>query len=541
MKKIWKGLAAGVLSLSLAVTSAWALTPAQLGDILEEKYAGEIPAGVWKETTVEGMLKALGDRFTRYLSPEKYADFLGEMSETGEDGPSVTAVLEDGRIGAVELRTFGPDTYEILKQAVVNMDDSVDKWIVDVRGNSGGSLKATVDAVSVFTGGGQLAYLRDKADKVYVSKGSNGSQTMDPVIVLVDSHTASGGELFAADVRDCRAGLVIGGRTYGKGVAQTAFTKEEYPEAFADGSALLVTTGRLFSQGYVSNNMIGVLPHIVVEDALAPRVARLLCAASPLGNKEGYLRIHLGGWRWYVSLAQARTDMEAFRALLEALPPQAEVYQGVGTDWMETSADLVAAAEMVDGYTPRTFADVASSSPYAEAINALKTYGIIQGNENGDFLPKEGLDRATLCALLAQAMNYPQTEGEPAFSDTPAEAWYTPYVNTLSALGIVNGYDDGLFHPNDPIPHQQFMTILARVAANVNQLSYASLQTGPSEEELASGRYDAFDPWARSGAWLLDGAWHADVTAIDPKGVTLREEAAYDLWSMLAVMGIVEK
>lgn len=537
MKKSFKRLAAGVLSLSLAVSSAWALTPGQLGDILKEKYAGDIPAGVWRETTVEGMLDALGDRFTRYLSPEEYAAFLGEMSETGSEGPSVTAALEKGRIGAVELRAFGPDTYETLKKAVVNMDDSVDKWIIDVRENRGGGLKDTVDAASVFTGGGQLAFLRDKGDKVYVSKAASGSQTMDPVIVLVSGHTASGGELFAADVRDCRAGLVIGSRTYGKGVAQTAFTKAEYPEAFADGSALLVTTGRLFSEGFVSHNMMGVLPHLTVEDALAPQVARLLCAAAPVGDKSGHLRVHLAGWRWYVNLAQA--DGDALRALLEALPPQAEVYQGTASSWQKTTAAQVAASQKVAGYTPRTFGDVSADSPYADAINALKTYGIVQGDQNGNYLPKVTLDRATLCALLAQAMNYPQTAGA-AFADTPADAWYTPYVNTLSALGIVNGYDDGLFHPNDPIPHQQFMAILARIAANTNQLSYAAFQTGPSAEELASGKYDAYDPWARSGAWLLDGAWHADVTAIDPKGPTLREEAAYDLWSMLAVMGLVE-
>ena len=180
-----------------------------------------------------------------------------------------------------------------------------------------------------------------------------------------------------------------------------------------------------------------------------------------------------------------------------------------------------------------------ADSPYADAINALKTYGILKGDEKGSLNPTSGLDRASLCALLAQAMNFPKPTAAPAFADTPADAWYTPYVTTLSAMGIVNGYDDGLFHPNDPIPHQQFMTILARIVASVNATSYAAMEVGPDEADLASGNYAAYDPWAVKGAWLLDGAWHAEAKAIDPKAVTTREEAAYDLWSALSTMGLL--
>lgn len=534
-----KKLLALVLAAGLMVTSALALTPEQLGTILRENYAGEIPARVWQEDTVEGMLSALGDPFTHYYTAQEYAQFQSLLTEEGAGGPTAQVERAD-RVGRVRLSVFGQDTYHILKTGVESLDGQVDYWLVDLRGNGGGELRASIDAASVFTGGGRMAYLRDRTGQLYGGTAVDKSLTIDPAVALVDGWTASGAELFAAAVRDRRAGVVVGSRTYGKGVAQTALTQAEYPEAFADGSALLLTTERLFSSSFVSNNIVGVIPHLLVEDDYTQRVGLLLCGPSPRGNTQGFVRLVLGGWRWDVDPQAAQADPQAAQALLEAVPPTATLYLGTGgTDgWRTATPADAAAAWGLDGYSPRAFPDVAAS-PYAQAINALKTYDILKGDQNGNFNPGQGLTRASLCALLAQAMRYPMSSAAPAFADTPADAWYTPYVTTLSAMGIVNGYDDGLFHPDDPIPHQQFMAILSRIVADTHHTSWGAFQAGPDQETLDTGDYAAYDPWAVKGAWLLDGAWHAPARDIDPRAVTTREEAAYDLWSALTVIQVL--
>ncbi len=539
MKKFPRRLAAFGLSALLLCTSAAALTPQELGDILKNEYAGEIPARVWEQTTVEDMLSALGDPFSRYYTAQEYAKFQETLSGAGEDGPTVSVSAQGDR-GSIRIRVFGEDTYELIRSGI-EQNGGVDHWIVDVRGNRGGALKATADALSAFAGGGHLIYLRDKDDKLYVAKSDNSKLTIHPAIVLVDGQTASAGELYAAGIRDRQRGLVIGERTYGKGVAQSAFDKDgPYGAAFADGSALLLTTERVFSDSKTSNNIIGVLPHLAVDAGQAENVAKLLCADAPMGNTSGYLRLHLARWRWYVKTDEAKADPGALKALLEALPPQALLYAGTGgaAGWKAVTPAEAAASLGVAGFTSRAFPDVADS-PYADAINCLKTYGILKGDEKGSFNPTSGLDRASLCALLAQAMNFPKSTAAPAFADTPADAWSTPYVTTLSAMGIVNGYDDGLFHPNDPIPHQQFMTILSRIVASINTTTAAAMEVGPDEAALASGDYAADDPWAVKGAWLLNGSWHAEARDIDPKAVTTREEAAYDLWSALSTLGLI--
>lgn len=530
-----KKLLALALAAAVSVTSALALTPQELGTILKNEYAGDIPQQVWSQTTAEGMLSALGDPFSHYYSAQEYADFLREVEAGGGQTPGNVYKTENG-VGWVTLNSFEDSQLSQWVQST-----PADRWVVDLRANAGGELRAAVEAMSLFAGGGSLVYLRDKDGKLYGAKRQENSYTtIRPAIVLVGGRTASAGELFAATLRDRQRGLLIGSRTYGKGVAQSAFDakSEAYGSYFADGSALLLTTNLAFSDGLISNNIIGVLPHLMVEDAMVEPVARLLRDDGPSGSTVGWLRLHMARWRWYVDLSTA--DPAALQALLEALPPQTQLYLGQGgsEDWRAATAVEVATRQSLWGYTPRQFPDVAAS-PYADAINALKTYGILKGDQNGNYNPSASLTRASLCALLAQAMGYPMSKAAPAFADTPADAWYTPYVTTLSALGIVNGYDDGLFHPDDPIPHQQFMTILARIIASTNHASWSALKAGPDEAALASGDYAAYDPWAVTGAWLLDGTWHKDARDIDPRATTTREEAAFDLWSALSTMGLL--
>lgn len=437
------------------------------------------------------------------------------VSGAGEN----TYRLEQGRLGVVTIPAFTGESYDTLSKAVTGNDAAVEEWLLDLRGNQGDELSAAADCLSVFLGGGDMLYLRDGAGTVTVNKAEGQVLTADPVIVLVDGKTLGAAELFAASVRDGRAGLVIGSRTGGKGTAQTPKGEQ-----------------KTFSGGFNNHDVLGVLPHLMVEDAAAPQVARLLRTKAP-AVADGWFRFELGGWRWYVDLASA--DKEALGALLEAIPPQSALELGVSGEWSAvTLANLM--AKYAPEHAPRTFADAAGSG-YRDAINALKCYGILQGDEMGNFNPKATLDRATLCALLAQAMHYPQTPGTPAFADTPADKWYTPYVNTLSAMGIVNGYDDGLFHPDDPIPHEQFMLILSRMVAGANHMSYVAFQLGPTQEELDRGTYSLYSSWAVNGAWLLDGCWHTPAWAIDPKGPTTREEAAYDLWSALAHIGVLPR
>ena len=193
----------------------------------------------------------------------------------------------------------------------------------------------------------------------------------------------------------------------------------------------------------------------------------------------------------------------------------------------------------------RAFSDTAGT-PYQQEIDTLGAFGVVSGSGDGSYQPNQTLDRASLCALLVKAMRYPMADGQISFADVPAGAWYAPYVDTLYEMGLVNGYDDGLFHPNDPITHEQFLVLMARVAKWLDMGCYEmSLPDGvygnrvPSAAALAM-EFGSFAAWAREPVWLSSTfAWTRDFSGIDPQAATTRAEAAAALFNLFWSSGLL--
>lgn len=462
--------------------------------------------------------------------------------------PATTTSLLDGHIGYITCTTFGEETEGHFVEGIQANDAAADRWIVDLRGNGGGSVSAAVQAAGIFAGQGNLVYLRDKAGNYAAEPREEGELTIDPVITLVDGGTASASEIFASVIRDQRAGIVIGSRTYGKGVAQILLDETNYPGSFTEGDALKVTAYRYFSLNGTTADRVGVIPDLLVDDAYTADVAYLLSAAAPKGDTSGLLRMDLK-WRWYVDLdtATSETGKPAFTALLEALPPQTPLWLGTGgTDgWTVVTVDMLVQKYGLDSYTPRTFTDV-SDSDYADAINTLAAYRIVSGSGDGTFRPQDTLTRAEFCALLAQAL-HDSRQGDTGFADVPADAWYAPSLNALTAMGLISGYSDGLFHPDDPMDHQQFLTIMGRLA---DYLSMNFHEAAKTEHSAALGDYWTWAGWSRESMWLLDGSqknifgqtlsllW-APLGEIEPTALTTREEAAAMVYNLFAVIGLL--
>lgn len=462
--------------------------------------------------------------------------------------------LVDGHIGYISCTSFGEETYGHFTDAVEELGDYADRWVVDLRDNSGGYSQAAADAAGVFTGAGPQAMLRGR-DSAYYGFFSEGEvSTMYPAILLVNEGTASAAEQMAASIRDGEAGLIIGGRTYGKGVAQTLVDQSVEPGMFADGDAVRITSYRFFSNEGVTNDKIGVLPHLMVADEYVDSVAYLLCQPSPGSGNEGYLRLNLGSWRWFVSLDQALNAGEgawrpAFIELLEALWPDAEVYLGAGNgEWEQVTAGEVAERYGLEEYQVRGFDDV-KDSPYQYALDLLKTYGILQGDEHGNFDPTGELTRAQLCALLSQAIHY-EVEGESGFLDVAADAWYAPAVNAMSELGFIQGDGAGYFRPDEVLTNEQMMLILSRVAAWMSANLYEYAKEGPEEGALEAWELRDYSDWAKEGVWLLGRCqknvfgsyisyFWAPVEDIIPTDPATRETTAYSLWRLMDIVGIM--
>lgn len=147
------------------------------------------------------------------------------------------------QLGYIRVRSFGETTYPEMLMALAKLREEKFKGlVVDLRGNGGGYLGAAIQLVNEFLPTGKLIVYTD-GRKVkredYYSDGS-GNYTQLPLIVLTDETTASAAEIFSGAIQDNDRGIIVGRRTFGKGLVQQ-------PIEFSDGSLLHLTVARYYT------------------------------------------------------------------------------------------------------------------------------------------------------------------------------------------------------------------------------------------------------------------------------------------------------
>lgn len=466
---------------------------------------------------------------------------------------ATTTELVDGHIGYISCTTFGGETAGHFREGIDAYDAQADMWVVDLRSNTGGATDAASDSVGYFTGGGYMALLRDGTDQYSAFYYEGDALTLDPVIVLTDQYTASSSEIFSAAVQSYGAGLVIGGRTFGKGVAQIVVDQNSQPELFPDGDAIKITAYRFFSPAGNTSDRIGVLPDLLVDPAYAGDVAALLSPNQPMGADRtpgDVLRLKLGGWRWFIDLVTATDEdhREAFQMLLDALPANVTLYrESQSGDWEPAQvADIC--LEYGLEYHPASFDDISESSD-PEILSILKTYDIIRGRGDGKYYPQDSLTRAEFCQILYSALNCDAPTTGSFYPDVTEDNWFAPAVTALTEMGLFEGEEDGNFHPQQVVDHKQLLTVLGRLAQFLNVQFYDAARAIP-EGALETEEYAAYPNWAKLSVWLLSGSqtnilggpvsllWD-DPQNIDPGASATRDEAAILLYNILSYTDIL--
>ena len=112
-------------------------------------------------------------------------------------------------------------------------------------------------------------------------------------------------------------------------------------------------------------------------------------------------------------------------------------------------------------YNPVAFADVTTHWA-KDAINNMGSRLVLTGVGDNNFAPDRDITRAEFAAIVVRALGLKPGLGKSAFSDVKAADWYAGYVGTAVSYGLITGYANGTFGPNDRITREQALTILAR-------------------------------------------------------------------------------
>ncbi len=163
----------------------------------------------------------------------------------------------DDSIGYIKISKFSATTIEEFDEAIESLlQDGMEKLILDLRGNSGGYLRAAIVMADAFLEEGKLIVYtkgKNRPEKKHFAQ-AHGAFEKQELIILIDENSASASEIVAGAIQDNDRGQIVGRRSFGKGLVQEQLN-------FNDGSAIRLTvaryytpTGRCIQRPYVDGN-----------------------------------------------------------------------------------------------------------------------------------------------------------------------------------------------------------------------------------------------------------------------------------------------
>jgi carboxyl-terminal processing protease len=156
---------------------------------------------------------------------------------------SIDASFSFHDIGYLKINRFAQTTHDEFRKDIAKLHaEGISKFIIDLRGNPGGYMDAAIKLADEFLPAKKLiVYTKGRAmPKRNFFATAEGSCENDAIIVLIDSWSASASEIFAGAIQDNDRGIIIGRRSFGKGLVQS-------PIMFKDGSSLRLTVARYYS------------------------------------------------------------------------------------------------------------------------------------------------------------------------------------------------------------------------------------------------------------------------------------------------------
>jgi len=172
--------------------------------------------------------------------PLEFEIVRGEIPSTSVDA----SYIIDGNVGYIRLGKFAANTYAEFLQSISSLAaKGATSYVLDLRGNTGGLLDQAILIANEFLAPMQTIVEvkgRNARDNANWMADGTGSFTEAPVIVLVDEFTASSSEIVAGALQDNDRGLILGRRTFGKGLVQR-------PVILPDSSQIRLTVQRYYT------------------------------------------------------------------------------------------------------------------------------------------------------------------------------------------------------------------------------------------------------------------------------------------------------
>lgn len=205
------------------------------------------------DTTIAGVKMKNTDIMKRLRGPEGTKVDVGVLRKGSKDPIAFritraqipiysidASYMVDGKTGYIRVSRFAATTHDEFVEALDKLrEEGMTQLILDLQGNGGGYLLSAVDMANEFLNDGQLIVYTegDKAPRSEAIAEGTGTFNQGKVVILVDESSASSSEILTGALQDWDRAVVIGRRTFGKGLVQR-------PIPFSDGSMIRLTVAR---------------------------------------------------------------------------------------------------------------------------------------------------------------------------------------------------------------------------------------------------------------------------------------------------------
>ncbi len=179
----------------------------------------------------------------------------------------------------------------------------------------------------------------------------------------------------------------------------------------------------------------------------------------------------------------------------------------------------------------KVFTDIEGywAQPY---ISQLANRGVIGGFPNGTFRPDAKITRAQFAAIAAQALKLPTGSATNNFTDVPANYWAAPVIGAASNAGLIGGFPDGSFKPEDNLTRAQALVILSKALKSTSN-NPAALNAYSDSQAVPSWASQSVIQAAN--AHIIVG--FPDANQIRPNSLTVRGEVAGLMYQTLSALG----
>ena len=237
------------------------------------KIDGLATTGMDVETVVKRLRGTPGSRVTLEIARADRPPFDVTLTRNTIRVVSVKAALKGDKIGYARITTFTENTATELADAIAKMKAQahgrLNGFVLDLRNDPGGLLDAAVDVTGEFVDGGVVVTTRGRNrddDRVYRAPVAGNLIPGVPMVVLVNSASASAAEIVAGALQDDHRATVMGTRSFGKGSVQTIIPIEGH-------GALRLTTALYYTPSGRSIQGQGINPDMVVTLPKSEQVA----------------------------------------------------------------------------------------------------------------------------------------------------------------------------------------------------------------------------------------------------------------------------